>query len=101
MSEIAKPLGGKVTVLPDPKEDKTSGGIVIPEPAKKEPITGTVIAVGEGRTNLNGELEPMSVKVGDRVIFEKYAGQKEKLKNDSGELIEHYILSEGDILLVK
>jgi len=70
-----KPLHDRVVILPAPAEEKTEGGIYIPETAKEKPLKGTVLAVGEGTyaTN-NGDFIPTKVKVGDEVVYGKYAG---------------------------
>ncbi|ACL23430.1 MULTISPECIES: co-chaperone GroES [Chloroflexus] len=89
-----RPLGDRVVVKPVEREEKTKTGIFLPDTASKErPMEGTVLAVGEGRRDDNGKLIPMSVKVGDRVIFAKYSGTEFKLDD-----VEYLILSEKDIL---
>jgi len=69
-----RPLHDRVVVQRIEEDDKTEGGLYIPETAKEKPIQGKVIAVGEGKTLDNGEKRPMSVKEGDTVVFAKYAG---------------------------
>lgn len=89
-----RPLGDRVVVKPVEREEKTKTGIFLPDTASKErPMEGTVLAVGEGRRDDSGKLIPMSVKVGDRVIFAKYSGTEFKLDD-----VEYLILSEKDIL---
>ncbi|PMP75438.1 MAG: co-chaperone GroES [Chloroflexus aggregans] len=89
-----RPLGDRVVVKPVEREEKTKTGIFLPDTASKErPMEGTVLAVGEGRRDDDGKLIPMSVKVGDRVIFAKYSGTEFKLDD-----VEYLILSEKDIL---
>ena len=69
-----KPLGDKVVVEVLEAEDKTAGGIILPDSAKKKPTEGKIIAVGEGRTLDSGNRNKLSVKAGDRVLFSKYGG---------------------------
>jgi chaperonin GroES len=90
-----KPLGDRVVVEPIEREERTPSGIVLPDTAKEKPQEGNVIAVGPGRLLDNGERAPLEVKVGDRVVFSKYAGTEFKV--DDRELL---ILSERDILAV-
>ncbi|MGI6606847.1 MAG: co-chaperone GroES [Peptococcia bacterium] len=88
-----RPLGDRVVVKPLAQEEKTKSGIVIPDTAAKEkPQQGEVLAVGSGRTLENGQKVPLEVKVGDKVIFSKYAGTEVKLDNE-----EVLILNERDI----
>jgi len=92
-----KPLGDKVVVKPIKEEERTKGGIIIPDSATKEkPQEGTVIAVGDGKYTDNGTKIEMQVKENDRVIFSKYAGTEVKLNDDE----EYLILSERDILAI-
>jgi chaperonin GroES len=93
MDVTLKPLGDRVIVEPIEKEEMTAGGIYVPETAKEKPQEGKVLAVGPGRLLDDGSRSEMEVKVGDRVIFAKYAGTEFKL-NDTKVLI----LSERDIL---
>ncbi len=91
-----KPLADRVVVKPVPKEERTKTGIILPDTATKErPQEGTVLAVGPGRRLDNGELVPVAVKEGDRVLFAKYAGTEVKIEDE-----EYIILSEKDILAV-
>ena len=69
-----RPLHDRVVVQRIEEDDKTEGGLYIPDTAKEKPIQGKVIAVGEGKTLDNGEKRPMAVKEGDTVVFAKYAG---------------------------
>lgn len=69
-----RPLGDKVVIKLLDAEEKTAGGILLPDSAKKKPTEGKVVAVGEGRTLENGKKNTLSVKVGDKVIFSKYGG---------------------------
>ncbi|MBX6340961.1 MAG: co-chaperone GroES [Thermomicrobiaceae bacterium] len=90
-----RPLGDRVVVRPVQREEVTKSGIVLPDTAKEKPQRGEVIAVGQGRLTDDGQRLPMDVKVGDHVLFAKYAGTE--LKLDDEELL---ILSEKDILAV-
>ena len=89
------PLGDRVVVRPLDNEQTTKSGIVLPDTAKEKPQQGEVLAAGAGRVKDDGERVPMDVKVGDKVLFAKYAGTEFKL--DGEELL---ILSEKDILAV-
>ena len=89
------PLGDRVVVQPLGREETTKSGIVLPDTAKEKPQRGTVLAVGQGRRDDDGERIPMDVKVGDQVLFAKYAGTEFKL--DDAELL---ILAEKDILAI-
>jgi len=71
-----KPLGNNVIVLPDQQAEVTEGGIIIPGSVNEKPSTGTVVAVGPGKTNDRGQVIPMSVKYGDRVLFRPGAGSE-------------------------
>jgi chaperonin GroES len=89
-----KPLGDRVVVKPADREEKTKGGIFLPDTASKErPMEGTVLAAGEGRRDDNGKLIPMNVRAGDKVLFAKYSGTEFKVDE-----VEYLILSEKDIL---
>lgn len=94
MSSI-RPLGDKVVVKPLDAEEKTAGGIILPDSAKKKPTEGEVVAVGEGRMLENGKRNALTVKVGDRVIFSKYGGNEVTLGTD-----ELTILDEDQIYAV-
>jgi len=87
-----RPLYDRIVVRRKEEETKTAGGIVLPGSAKEKPNQGEVIAVGQGKLLDNGELRPVSVKVGDQVVFGQYSGNN--IKVDGEELI---ILSETDI----
>ena len=90
-----RPLGDRVVVKPAGKEEMTKSGIVLPDTAKEKPQRGSVIAAGEGRRDDDGDRIPMDVKVGDEVLFAKYAGTEFRLEDE-----ELLILSEKDILAV-
>ena len=88
-----RPLHDRVVVRRKEEEEKTAGGIVLPGSAKEKPNQGEVIAVGSGRILDSGETRPVDVKVGDTVVFGKYAGS-DTIEIDGEELV---ILSESDI----
>ena len=90
-----RPLADRVILQRAEAEDKTAGGILLPESAKDKPKEGKIVAVGEGRTLDSGERQPMDVKVGNRVLFSSYAGTEVKV---SGE--EYLIMNESDILAI-
>lgn len=90
-----KPLGDRVFVKVSEAEEKTAGGIYLPDNAKEKPQVGEVVTVGDGKVNDNGERTPVEVKVGDKVLYSKYAGTDIKLGND-----DYVLLSEKDILAV-
>ena len=90
-----RPLNDRVLVLRIEKEEKTSGGIVIPDTAKEKPMEGKVIAVGPGKVDDKGKQIPMAVKKNDRVLFGKYAGNEIKIDG-----VEHLIMREDDILAI-
>jgi len=92
---VLQPLGDKVVVERDETEEKTAGGIYIPDTAKDKPSRGTVIAVGTGKLLDDGTRGPMQVKKGDRVLFTSYAPETIKLDDD-----ELLLMSESDILAV-
>ena len=88
-----QPLGDRVLVEPLEAEEKSSGGIVIPDTAKEKQQKGKVIAVGKGRLNEDGKLTPLEVKVNDQVLFGRYAGTE--IKVGAG---DYLIIKEEDIL---
>ena len=90
-----RPLHDRVVIRRIEAETKTAAGIVIPDSAAEKPEQGEIIAVGEGNRNDKGELTPLSVKVGDRVLFGKYAGQTIKLKGE-----EFLVMREGDVMAI-
>jgi chaperonin GroES len=90
-----KPLEDRILVRPEEGEETTVSGIVIPDTAKEKPQEGTVLAVGVGKRSDTGELIPMDVKEGDRVIYSKYGGTEVKLEGE-----ELLILSARDVLAV-
>ena len=88
-----KPLNDRVVVTRIEEEQKTSGGIIIPDTAKEKPQRGKVIAVGPGKIDENGKRIPMELKKNDRVLFGKYAGTEITV-----DWVEHLIMREDDIL---
>jgi chaperonin GroES len=90
-----KPFNDRVLVLRIEEEQKTSGGIVIPDTAKEKPQEGKVVAVGPGKFDENGKRMPIEVKKNDRVLFGKYAGNEIKIDG-----VEHLIMREDDIIAI-
>ena len=90
-----RPLGDRVWIEPVERDEVTPSGIVLPETAKERPQEGKVLAVGPGTRNEKGERIPMDVKVGDKVLFAKYAGTE--VKQDS---TKYLIMRENDILAI-
>jgi len=88
-----KPLRDRVFVKYSAEEEKTVGGLYIPDAAKEKPQKGTVIAVGTGRITDDGKRQPMDVKVGDTILFDKYSGSKVRIDEE-----EYLIIREEDIL---
>lgn len=88
-----KPLRDRVFVKYSSEEEKTAGGLYIPDAAKEKPQKGSVMAVGTGRITEDGKRQPMEVKVGDTILFDKYSGSKIKMENE-----EYLIIREEDIL---
>lgn len=88
-----RPLYDRIAIKPIQQEEKTTGGIIIPDTAKEKPMQGEVVAVGKGVRNDNGVVHPLEVKVGDKVLYGKWAGTEVKI--DGQELI---IMKESDIM---
>jgi len=88
-----RPLQDRVIVKRLEEEEKTKGGIIIPDTAKEKPQEGKVIAVGKGKMTEDGKLIPLDVKAGDKILFGKYAGTEVKIEGE-----EHLIMREEDIL---
>jgi chaperonin GroES len=88
-----KPLNDRVMVLRIEEDEKTPGGIIIPDSAKEKPQEGKVVAVGPGKVNEKGERMSLDVKENDRVLFGKYSGNEIKIDG-----VEHIIMREDDIL---
>ncbi len=90
-----KPLHDRIIVKRLEEEEKTKGGIIIPDTAKEKPIEGKVIAVGDGKIKEDGTKIPMEVKKGDRILFAKYAGTEVKIEGE-----EHLMMKEDDVLAI-
>lgn len=88
-----RPLYDRVIIKRLDSEEKTKGGIIIPDSAKEKPLEGEVIAVGNGKILENGEIRPLSVKKGDRVLFSKYSETEVKIEGE-----EYILLREEDLL---
>ncbi|HHY32698.1 MAG TPA: co-chaperone GroES [Firmicutes bacterium] len=93
---MVKPLEDRVVVKPNTEEERTKGGIVLPDTAKERPQEGEVVAVGPGKLLDNGQRAPMDVKPGDKIIFAKYGGTEVKIDGE-----EYIILRQSDILAIK
>jgi chaperonin GroES len=89
------PLHDRILVKRIEEEEKTKGGIIIPDTAKEKPQEGKVIAVGKGRVTDDGKVQELTVKKGDKVLFSKYAGTEVKLDGE-----EHTIIREDDVLAI-
>ena len=88
-----RPLGDRLLVKRIEEEDKSKGGIIIPDSAKEKPQEGQVVAVGKGKMLDDGKMVPLEVKAGDRILFGKYAGTDVKIEGE-----EHLIMREDDVL---
>jgi chaperonin GroES len=95
MKTKVRPLHDRVIVKRMEEEEKTKGGIIIPDTAKEKPIEGKVMAVGSGKVTEEGKKIPLQVKEGDRVLFGKYAGTDIKIDGE-----EHLIMREDDIIAI-
>ena len=94
MSEIKlKPLGDRVVVEPAAAEEKTAGGIILPDTVKEKPVEGTIVAAGPGKVADDGKTIKMEVKVGDKVLFAKWSGTEVKVDG-----VELLVMKEGDVL---
>ena len=87
-----KPLEDRVIVKPNSADEKTNGGIILPDTAKEKPIEGTVVATGPGKVSDDGKTISMTVKAGDKVLYGKYSGTEVKLENE-----DYLIMRESDI----
>jgi chaperonin GroES len=87
------PLYDRILVKRLEEEDKTKGGLIIPDTAKEKPVKGQVVAAGSGRRVKDGSIRPLDVKKGDKILFEKWAGSEVKLEG-----IDHLILREDEVL---
>jgi chaperonin GroES len=90
-----RPLADRIVVKRLAQEEKTKGGIIIPDTAKEKPVEALVVAVGNGKALKNGQLRPVSVKEGDKILLGKYSGTEVKIDG-----VEHVILSEDEVLAV-
>ena len=90
-----KPLADRVVVEPAPAEDKSAGGIILPDTAQEKPQQGTVVAVGPGKVSDSGSKVDMTVKKGDKVLYGKYSGSEVTFDG-----VEYVIMRESDILAV-
>ncbi len=90
-----RPLHDRILVKRIDEEEKTKGGLIIPDTAKEKPMEGKVLAVGKGRVDEDGKVHPLDVQKGDRVLFGKYSGNEIQVAGD-----EHLIIREDDVLAV-
>ena len=90
-----RPLHDRILVRRIEEEEKTKGGLIIPDTAKEKPMEGKIIAVGKGKVDEDGTLRPLDVHKGDRVLFSKYSGTEIQFEGD-----EHLIIREDDVLAV-
>jgi len=90
-----RPLQDRVLIRRLKEEEKTSGGIIIPDTAKEKPLEGEVVAVGNGKILKDGTVRKLDVKVGDRVLFSKYTGSEVKV-----DVADHLVIREDDILAI-
>jgi chaperonin GroES len=90
-----KPLQDRLVIKRIEEEEKTKGGIIIPDAAKEKPQEGRVVAIGDGKVLESGQRVALSVKVGDKILFGKYSGTEIKIDGD-----EHLILREDDVLAI-
>lgn len=93
MSISFKPLGDRVVVELVKREEKTAGGIVLPDSAKEKPMEGTVISVGKGARDSQGNIIPMELKAGDKIVFGKWAGTEVKINGK-----DYLIMKESDVM---
>ncbi len=90
-----KPLADRVVVKPAPAEEKTKGGIILPDTAKEKPVIGEVVAVGPGKVTDDGKKIALEVKVGDKVLYGKYSGTEVTIDGE-----EYLIMREADIFAI-
>ncbi|MFT3836212.1 MAG: co-chaperone GroES [Myxococcaceae bacterium] len=88
-----RPLQDRLIIKRVAEENKTKGGIIIPDSAKEKPLEGKVVAVGNGKVQEDGKIRPLDIKAGDRILFSKYAGTEIKIEGE-----DHLILREEDVL---
>jgi chaperonin GroES len=90
-----KPLADRVVIKPSPAEEKTKGGIILPDTAKEKPVVGEVVAIGPGKVADDGKKIPMEIKVGDKVLYGKYSGTEVTVDGE-----EYLIMREADIFAI-
>ena len=90
-----KPLADRVIIKPSEAEEKTKGGIILPDTAKEKPIEGTVVAIGPGKASDDGKIIKPEVKVGDKVLYGKYSGTEVTVEGE-----EYLIMRESDIFAI-
>jgi chaperonin GroES len=90
-----KPLSDRVVIKPAAAEEKTKGGIILPDTAKEKPVIGEIVAVGPGKVSDDGKKIPMELKVGDKVLYGKYSGTEVTVKGE-----EYLIMREADIFAI-
>jgi chaperonin GroES len=90
-----KPLADRVVIKPAPAEEKTKGGIILPDTAKEKPVIGEIVAIGPGKVTDDGKKVPPEVKVGDKVLYGKYSGTEVTIEGD-----EYLIMREADIFAI-
>ena len=90
-----KPLGDRIVVKPMEAEEKTKGGIILPDTAKEKPVEGSIMAAGPGRKSDDGKIVEMEVKVGDKVLYGKYSGTEVTINGE-----EYLIMRESDIFAI-
>ena len=88
-----RPLYDRILVRRLEAEERTKGGIIIPDSAKEKPLVASVVAVGDGRVQDDGEIRPLQVQAGNRVLISKYSGTEVKIEG-----VEHLIIREDDVL---
>jgi len=90
-----KPLGDRIVIKPSAAEEKTKGGIILPDTAKEKPVVGEVVAVGPGKKSDDGKLVPLDLKVGDKVLYGKYSGTEVVFDGQ-----EYLMMRETDVFAV-
>jgi chaperonin GroES len=90
-----KPLADRVVIKPSPAEEKTKGGIILPDTAKEKPVVGEVVAIGPGKVTDDGKKVLLEVKVGDKVLYGKYSGTEVTIEGE-----EYLIMREADIFAI-
>jgi chaperonin GroES len=90
-----KPLADRVVIKPAPAEEKSKGGIILPDTAKEKPVIGEIVAVGPGKVSDDGKKVPMELKVGDKVLYGKYSGTEVTVDGE-----EYLIMREADIFAI-